>query len=232
MRKRIKTAYGAFLAARFEINVLGRREGYMRQIDLDELARVAANSREDLWAAAKSAGLENPLIILHWTAGWYDNYYPEDYHIEIGEHGEILLSTNDLSEVLPHTWRLNRGTVGVSMCCCACATTEDLGEAPPTNDQIEIMAQIIATLCAELWLTISPKNVLTHGEAGDDTDLYDDDELYGPQNDCERWDLQFLGTDESPEYTSDYSDPSTGGNVLRGKASWYRQQWNRKAGAR
>ena len=201
----------------------------MRQVTLDELARVAANSREDLWAAARSAGLKHPLLILHWSAGWYDNFYPDDYHIQIGEHGEIYLSTNDLSEILAHTWHLNTGTVGISMCCCACATTDDLGEAPPTEDQIEIMSQVIATLCTELWLTISFENVLTHGEAGDDPNLYEPWELYGPHNDCERWDLQFLGTDESPEWVDDYSDPSTGGNVLRGKAAWYRAEWNRKA---
>jgi len=200
----------------------------MRQVTLDELARVAASSREDLWEAAKGAGLDNPLLILHWTAGWYDNFYPEDYHIQIGEHGEIYLSTNDLSKYLPHTWHLNTGTVGISMCCCACATTDDLGEAPPTSDQIEVMAQIIATLCTELWLTID-KCVFTHGEIGDNSDYYEPWELYGPHNDCERWDLQFLGTDESPEWVDDYADPSTGGNVLRGKAAWYLAEWNRKA---
>lgn len=200
----------------------------MRQVTLDELAKVAAASREDLWEAAKGAGLNNPLLVLHWSAGWYDNFYPEDYHVQIGEHGEIYLSTNDLSEYLPHTWHLNTGTVGISMCCCAGAMTDDLGEAPPTNDQIEVMAQVIATLCTELWLTISPENVYTHGEIAD-SDLYDDEDKYGPHNDCERWDLQFLGTDESPEWTDDYSDPATGGNVLRGKAAWYLAEWNRKA---
>ena len=34
----------------------------MIQVTLEELGQVAANSREDLWAAAHSAGLENPLI--------------------------------------------------------------------------------------------------------------------------------------------------------------------------
>ena len=199
----------------------------MRQVTLDELGRIAANSREDLWAAAKSEGLDHPLIILHWSAGHYGQFF-DDYHIQIDEDGGIYLSTPDLSEVLAHTWRLNTGTVGISLCCCAFATTEDLGDEPPTDEQIEIMAQVIATLCADLWLTID-KCVFTHGEIGDNTDYYEDWELYGPHNDCERWDLQFLGTDESPEWVDDYSDPSTGGNVLRGKAAWYRSEWNRKA---
>lgn len=200
----------------------------MKEVTLSELGQIAANSRENLWAAAQSAGLENPLIILHWSAGHYGQYFPDDYHVQIDENGEIYLSTDDLSEVLAHTWHLNRGTVGVSLCCACFATTSDLGDEPPTDAQIETMAQVIAVLCSNLWLTIRPDIVLTHGEAGDDPDLYDDDDLYGPLNDCERWDVQYLGTDESPYYTTDYDDPHTGGNVLRRKAAEYQQKWNRE----
>ncbi len=67
--------------------------------------------------------------------------------------------------------------------------------------------------------------MLTHAEAADNLDgLLPVGDEYGPQTTCERWDLQYLGTDESPEWTIDYDDPRTGGNVLRGKAIWYRQQ--------
>lgn len=202
----------------------------MRQVTLDELGRVAANSREDLWAAARSAGLENPLIILHWTAGHYGQYFPDDYHIEIDENGEILLSTPDLSEVLEHTWHLNTGTVGISLCCCAFATTEDLGDEPPTDVQIETMAQVIAVLCADLWLSIRDDIVMTHGEVADSDEFYDEDDLYGPQSDeMERWDLEFLGTDESPEYDPWATDGSRGGDVLRKKAENYLARWNREA---
>ena len=200
----------------------------MRQVTLEELGQVAANSREDLWAAAHSAGLENPICILHWTAGWYESFYPEDYHVEIGENGEIYLSGDDLSEVKPHTEYLNRGSIAVSLCCAAEATTEDLGEAPPTSEQIEVMAQVIAVLCSNLWLTIRDDIVMTHGEVADNPKFYDEDDMYGPNHDCWRWDLQYLGTDESPYYTTDYSDPHTGGNVLRGKAAWYQKKWNRE----
>lgn len=201
----------------------------MRQVTLDELAQVAANSREDLWSAARSAGREHPLIVLHWTAGHYGQYWPDDYHIHVDEDGEIYLSTEDLSDVLPHTENLNRGSIGVTLCCCAFATTSDLGDEPPTEEQIEVMAQVIAVLCANLWLTIRKDIVATHGEFADDPEYYDEEDMYGPNNDCLRWDLQYLGTDESPYYTADHSDPHTGGNVLRGKAEWYRHEWNRKA---
>lgn len=203
----------------------------MREVQLVELGQIAANSRENLWAAAHSAGLENPLIILHWTAGHYGQYWPEDYHIHIDEEGEIYVSEDDLSEVLAHTWHLNRGTVGVTLCCAVGATTNDLGDEPPTEAQIETMAQVIAVLCSNLWLTIRSDIVMTHGEVGDSSEFYDDDDLYGPDNDCERWDLQYLGTDESPYYTSDHDNPITGGNVLRRKAQEYQAQWNREGKA-
>jgi len=201
----------------------------MRQITLDELGRIAANSREDLWAEARNAGLDHPVLVLHWTAGWYDSFYPDEYHVEIGEHGEILLSTEDLSEILPHTEGLNRGAVAVSMCCCGLATTNNLGEEPPTYAQIETMAKVIAVLCANLWLSIRKDIVATHGEFADDPEYFDEEDMYGPNNDCWRWDLQFLGTPESPYYTADHDDPHTGGNVLRRKALEYQQQWNQEA---
>lgn len=202
----------------------------MRQVTLDQLARAAAKSREDLWAAAKSVGLNNPLLILHWTAGHYGQTFEDDYHVEIDEHGEIYLSTDDLSDVLEHTWHLNTGTVGISLCCAFDATTEDLGDEPPTEAQIETMAQVISVLCADLWLTIRDDIVMTHGEVADSTEFYDEDDLYGPQSDeMERWDLEYLGTDESPEYDPWATDGSRGGDVLRRKAQEYRAKWNREA---
>ena len=183
----------------------------MRQVTLDELSQVAKASRDDLWSAARSAGLEHPLIILHWSAGWYEQVH-DDYHVNITGDGEIYLMVEDLSEVLGHTEYLNRGTVAVSLCCCADATSESIGTAPPTEKQIELMAQIIAILCADLWLAIGKDTVMTHGEAADNPKYYDKEDMYGPNNDCWRWDLQYLGTAESPYYTADHSNPITGGN--------------------
>lgn len=87
------------------------------------------------------------------------------------------------------------------------------------------MAQVTAALCNGLWLTIDKEHVLTHGEAADNEDGEWCHDEYGPKSTCERWDLQYLGTDESPYFISDHEDPRTGGNVLRGKANWYRNKW-------
>ena len=106
---------------------------------------------------------------------------------------------------------------------------ENLSDEPPTEAQIEAMAQTIAVLADALDLTIDMERVMTHGEAADNADgyygAYGSDEEYGPFSTVERWDLQYLGTKESPKYIKSFDDPATGGNVLRGKANWYRDYW-------
>ena len=194
----------------------------MREVTLNELSAMASDAREAIWEAAQEYGRE-PKIYLHWTAGHYYQKF-DDYHVNIDKDGRIFVSTDDLSEVLAHTWRRNSGSVGITLDCCAGATSDDLGSEPPTLKQIESMAQCIQVVADALWLTIDIKHVMTHGEAADNVDGLNTHEDYGPQSTVERWDLQFLGTDESPEYTTDYDDPSTGGNVLRGKALWYKNQ--------
>ena len=194
----------------------------MREVTLEELSTMASDAREAIWSLAQDYGRE-PKIYLHWTAGHYHQKF-DDYHVNIDQDGRIFVSTDDLSEVLAHTWRRNSGSVGITLDCCAGATSEDLGDEPPTAKQIESMAQCIQVVADALWLTIDMKHVMTHGEAADNMDGLNAHEDYGPQSTVERWDLQFLGTDESPVYTADYDDPATGGNVLRGKALWYKNQ--------
>lgn len=194
----------------------------MREVTLNELSALASDAREAIWKAAQEYGRE-PKIYLHWTAGHYYQKF-DDYHVNIDKDGRIFVSTNDLSDVLAHTWRRNSGSVGITLDCCAGATSEDLGDEPPTAKQIESMAQCIQVVADALWLTIDMNHVMTHGEAADNVDGLNTHEDYGPQSTVERWDLQFLGTPESPTYTTDYDDPATGGNVLRGKALWYKNQ--------
>lgn len=164
-------------------------------------------------------------IYLHWTASRYGQRF-DDYHINIDEDGSLWASTFDLSETLAHTWHRNTAGIGITLCCAYGATTDDLGDYPPTPEQIEAMAQVVAVLAPELWLTIDQDRVLTHAEAADNIDgLLPAGDEYGPTADCERWDLQFLGTNESPEWITDYNDPRTGGNVIRGKANWYKNKF-------
>jgi hypothetical protein len=131
-----------------------------------------------------------------------------------------------LDEVLAHTWKRNSGSVGITLACCVGATSSDLGDEPPTNAQIEAMAQAIVAVADGLWLTIDINHVMTHGEAADNEDGIEPHEEYGPKTTVERWDLEYLGTDESPAFEPWATDGSRGGDVLRGKAQWYRNLWN------
>ena len=194
----------------------------MREIDLIELRNMADSARDDIWEIASNLGRE-PKIYLHWTAGHYFQKF-NDYHINITGDGKIYASTNNLADILAHTYHRNSGAVGISLCSCVGATTGDLGDEPPTAAQIESMAQAICAVANGLWLTIDVPHVMTHGEAADNIDGLFLHDPYGCITTCERWDLQYLGTEESPAYISNYEDPGTGGNVLRGKANWYRQQ--------
>ena len=192
----------------------------MRQITLDELYDLGRVAYDDIWDTAKAYG-RDPKLYLHWTAGHYGTKF-DDYHINIDADGNLFVSTDNLADILAHTWRRNSGAIGIALDCCVDATSEDLGPEPPTAEQIEAMAQAVWKLADALDLTIDKERVMTHGEAADCIDGEHPHYEYGPNGSCERWDLQFLGTDESPRFVYDYDDPSTGENVIRGKANWYR----------
>lgn len=193
----------------------------MRQVTVEEVRDMAENCRESIWEQARAYGRE-PKIYLHWTAGHYGQYYLNDYHIAIDADGSIYVD-HDLNEVLAHTYHRNSGAVGITLACCVGATSDNLGSEPPTDAQIEAMAQVIVAVADGLWLTIDKNHVLPHGEAADNEDGIYPHDPYGPKSTCERWDLEYLGTSESPLFNP-YNDGSRGGDVLRGKANWYRNQ--------
>lgn len=192
-----------------------------RIVTIEELREIASEERETIWEQAREQGRE-PKIYLHWSAGHYNTVF-DDYHVNITGDGTMYI-TGNLSDLKAHTYHRNTGSVGISLCCAYGATTDNLGDEPPTVAQIEAMAQAIEAVADGLWLTIDMEHVMTHGEAADNVDGIYASEPYGPQTTTERWDLQLLGTAESPYYTTNYDDEHTGGNVLRGKANWYRNQ--------
>lgn len=195
----------------------------MKKVTLENIRMMAEAARAQLWKDARNMD-RDVKIYLHWTAGRYGQFF-DDYHISINQDGTIYASTDDLSETLAHTWHRNTGAVGMTLCCCYGADTADLGDYPPTAAQIEAMAQVIAVLADGLWLTIDKPHVMTHGEAADNEDGIACHEPYGPRTTCERWDLEYLGTDESPAFNPWATDGSRGGDILRGKANWYRSKW-------
>ena len=137
--------------------------------------------------------------------------------------------------MLAATWRRNSGSVSVCILGCLDADTNSLGAEPPTDAQIEGMAKAIAALCNGLWLTIDKQRVLTHGEAAANEDGIRPHPAYALWHDeihdgDTRWDLEYLGTMESPKYFPTATDGMRGGDVLRGKANWYRKAWEAQGG--
>ena len=201
----------------------------MQRVTPAELEELAGQYRENIQAAAEYVGHETK-VYLHWSAGHYGQFW-SDYHVQIDKDGEIYVIANgELDDVLEATYLRNSGSVSICILGCLGATTNNLGAQPPTDAQIEGMAKAIAALCNGLWLTIDKQRVLTHGEAADNEDGIEPHDPYGPKNGCERWDLEYLGTLESPTFHPWAEDGGRGGDVLRGKANWYRKAWKEQGG--
>ena len=191
----------------------------MQRVTPAELESLAMYYREAIADAAAAQGRETK-VYLHWSAGHYGQCW-SDCHVQIDRDGEIyVIADGELDDVLEATYRRNSGSVNVCILGCVDADTNSLGTEPPTDQQIEGMAKAIAALCNGLWLTIDKTRVLTHGEAADNEDGIEPHEPYGPKNGCERWDLEYLGTLESPKYHPWAEDGMRGGDVLRGKGPW------------
>ena len=199
----------------------------MRRVTPAELEALAGEYREALAAAAAEYGRETK-VYLHWSAGHYGQFW-SDYHVQIDKDGSIyVIGDGELDDVLAATWRRNSGSVSVCILGCLDADTNSLGAEPPTDAQVEGMAKAIAALCNGLWLTIDKQRVLTHGEAAANEDGIRPHPAYALWNDeihdgDTRWDLEYLGTMESPKYFPAATDGMRGGDVLRGKAQYYRE---------
>lgn len=152
------------------------------------------------------------MVYMHWTAGHYGQHF-SDYHLNIDSDGSLFITRNFW--LTPEaTWRRNTGSIAVTLCGCADAKiykdgTIEFGSEPPTPEQIETLAQVLAVISNDLGIPIDPLYMMTHAEAA---------ELdgYGPNTTCERWDLWALP--DSQEWGS-------GGDYIRGKALYYQQEW-------
>ena len=206
----------------------------MRRVSPAELESLAMYYREAIADAAAAQGRETK-VYLHWSAGHYGQFW-SDYHVQIDRDGEIyVIADGELDDVLAATWRRNSGSVSICILGCVGATTNNLGAESPTDAQIEGMAKAIAALCNGLWLTIDKQRVLTHGEAAANEDGIRSHPAYALWHDeihdgDTRWDLEYLGTMESPKYHPWADDGMRGGDVLRGKANWYRKAWAEQGG--
>ena len=167
---------------------------------------------EELKNCIEDAAGAFDVVYIHWTGGGY-NYHPDDYHINIDDEGTIY-GTKDFREQPAATWHRNYRSLAIAIDCCKDAALygdghADFGDCPPTDAQIECLAQVIAVISDTLHLPIRKSLFMTHAEAAELDD-------YGPNTTCERWDLWVLPG--STEWGS-------GGDYIRGKALFYQDQW-------
>lgn len=183
---------------------------------LSEVRKIIKDYKDRIWESARNNGRE-PKIYLHWTAGNYD-HDEDDYHFSIRQDGTVV-QTHGFDTPVSATYCRNSGSVSIAMNACVGAIayeggTFNLGSCPPTKAQIECMAQLIDVIADELGVPIDIEHVMTHAEAADNKDGMYACEPYGPENTCERWDLAVTKYDD--EWLS-------GGDTLRGKAKFYRE---------
>ncbi|MBP2655806.1 MAG: hypothetical protein H6Q73_3375 [Firmicutes bacterium] len=174
----------------------------------------------DIRELAKDAAGNIDQVYIHWTAGHYGQKF-SDYHILVDMDGTLYATVDDLTTRLNHTYMRNNRAIGIgALCAYQAHSTDDLGPEPPTNAQIESIAQLIAVLSEELALSIDIQHFMTHAEAADNMDGLDPgyaqngypDGKYGPENSVERWDFWVVKVGDPP---------GSGGGILRGKGIWY-----------
>jgi hypothetical protein len=183
-------------------------------------ARIVTYDELREMAAAIEPGTIKRLI-LHWTAGRYDQIF-DDYHLCIDNAGLLYMPTN-LTDFKSHTYKRNTGSLGIALCCGIGASAlmklgaVNFGPMPPTVMQIECMAHVVAILTQQLSIELNEKNVFTHCEAAME-------DGYGPGSEDPdiRWDLWYL-----PDFPS-RDGLFLGGEVLRRKAKWYQAYENNR----
>jgi len=115
-------------------------------------------------------------VIAHWTAGG-GRASPEDlshYHRLVEYDGTIIEGTHEIADNIvtgdgdyaAHTLRLNTGSIGVAMCGMRGAKEYpfDPGPSPLNEAQFNAFCQMIAGLCVEYAIEVTPQTVLTHAE--------------------------------------------------------------------
>ena len=116
-------------------------------------------------------------IIVHWTAGTNqpNNVDYEHYHYLINSDGLIIKGKYKPEDNLncydgkyaAHTGGGNTGSIGVALCgMFGFYSRKQVGKYPLTKIQCEKCFELIAKLCKDYGIQISPDTVMTHYEFG------------------------------------------------------------------
>lgn len=197
--------------------------------DLTEIMNLAYAAKSRLYDIAR-ANNKPVQVVLHWTAGKYYSYF-DSYSINIDGDGDVHIMNRDFARPTGHNYMKNSASIGITLCCAYNATTYNLGDYPPTEEQIEAMAKIMAVLSEALGIDIDIIHMPSHSDSAMNWDYpiyYADytgfpNNVYGAAANCERWDLQRLRN--SDPWTTDKDDPMSGPNQIRALARVYRKQY-------
>jgi N-acetyl-anhydromuramyl-L-alanine amidase AmpD len=115
-------------------------------------------------------------VVLHWTAGTHKASALDKahYHVLIEGDGAVVLGNHPIdANAKParniranHTRNLNTGSIGVSLCCMLNAVERPFraGAFPMTLAQWQIAAEVVADLCEQYKISVTPRSVIAHGE--------------------------------------------------------------------
>lgn len=159
-------------------------------------------------------------ICLHWTAGTYlqDDLDYLHYHFTVGSDGAVLNGKFPPEANIPGPTGLQNGRYaahcgGGNSYCIGVAlrgmagyqNTTHVGQYPLTQKQFESGCALIAKLCHENGIQVSPATVFTHMEFG---------KLHPETESAGKIDICFLPF--APKLTADAV-----GDYIREKVEWY-----------
>lgn len=182
---------------------------------------------EDFKKMCSKAVGEIDKVYCHWTGVGYGKVNFPSYHLVIDKNGELYVPDYDLTIKRSHTWLRNSRAIGISLACCGNDSRDEnyLGAEPPTEAQLNMLAQCVAVACINIGIPLDLQHVMTHAEAADNkdgADIYYPDytgypnNTHGPDSSVERWDLLVLRNGE---------ERWSGGDQIRGNARFYAHDW-------
>lgn len=151
-------------------------------------------------------------IIIHWTGGAYAANATDrkHYHFIVEGTGRVVKGNyapdDNLSTSTPyaaHTRGLNTGSIGVAFAAMFAAKERpfDAGKYPIMQKQVDAMVKLVADLCDEYGIPVTPEAVLTHAEVEGNLGI----------KQRAKWDVNWLPGMDYPGH------PSATGDLLRVK---------------
>jgi len=162
-------------------------------------------------------------IILHWTAGSYkaSSIDLAHYHILVENDGKLVRGSHSIDDNVStadnvyaaHTYMLNTGSIGISVCCMAGAAESPFngGSSPMLKMQWDTMTQVVAELCQFYNIPVTPQTVLGHGEVESKLGI-DQAGKWDPM--VQPWDLSLSKQQVGDQFRSLVKSKMTGGSSL------------------